>query len=122
MAVTTQLALLMTGAVHLDLGLLTQTTDGGAYSHCGSSVEDICATSLDLLAGLAVPDAHSAALHRVLAAEAAEVFGVLADLDLLDLLPQRGTIAGAVLADNPHLLCALRHRNKLCTIEFLLSA
>lgn len=43
-----------------------------------------------------------------LAAEAAEVLGVLANLNLLDLLPQRSTIAGAVLADNPDLFCALR--------------
>lgn len=105
----------LTGVLHLNLGLLTQTADGGTHSYCGSSVEDVCAASLGLLAGLAVPDAHSAALDSVLAAEAAEVLGVLADLDLLDLLSQRGTVAGAVLADNPHFLCALRHRNKLCT-------
>lgn len=62
-----------------------------------------------LLAGLALPDAHSLALHCVLAAEAAEVLGVLADLDLLDLLAQTGTVPGAVLADNADLLCALGH-------------
>lgn len=45
-----------------------------------------------------------------LAAEGAEVLGVLGHLDLLDLLPQRGTIAGAVLADDPDLLRALRLR------------
>jgi hypothetical protein len=43
-----------------------------------------------------------------LAAEAAEVLGVLANFDLLDLLTQRGTVAGAVLADDPDLLRALR--------------
>lgn len=43
-----------------------------------------------------------------LAAEAAEVLGVLADLNLLDLLTQGSTVAGAVLADNAHLLRALR--------------
>lgn len=43
-----------------------------------------------------------------LAAEGAEVLGVLGHLNLLDLLPQRGTIAGAVLADDPDLLRALR--------------
>lgn len=43
-----------------------------------------------------------------LAAEAAEVLGVLANFDLLDLLPQRSAIAGAVLADDPNLLGTLR--------------
>ncbi len=47
-----------------------------------------------------------------LAAEAAEVLGVLANFDLLDLLPQRSAIAGAVLADDPDLLSTLRLQGK----------
>lgn len=46
----------------------------------------------------------------MLSAEGAEVLGVLTDFNLLDLLPQAGTISGAVLADNPDLLCTLGHR------------
>ncbi len=42
-----------------------------------------------------------------LPAEGAGVFGVLADLDLLHHLPERRTVAGAVLPHNPHLLSAL---------------
>lgn len=70
-------------------------------------VQGVSAASLNLIAGLALPDAHCRALDAVLAAEAAEVLGVLADLNLLDLLTQRGTIPGAVLADDPNLLGAL---------------
>lgn len=39
--------------------------------------------------------------------EGAGIFGVLGDFDLLDLLAQRGTVAGSVLADNTDLLGAL---------------
>ena len=42
-----------------------------------------------------------------LSAEVAEILGMLADLHLLDDLSQRGTIAGAILADDAHLLGAL---------------
>jgi len=99
--------LLTKPSAHLNLSLLAQAADRGSHGHRGSGVEDVCAPSLDLLAALALPDAHSAALHRVLAAEAAEVLGVLADLDLLDLLTQGGTITGTVLAHNANLLRAL---------------
>lgn len=43
-----------------------------------------------------------------LATEGAEVLGVLRHIHLLDNLTQRGTIAGAVLAGDAHLLRALR--------------
>lgn len=43
-----------------------------------------------------------------LAAELAEVLGVLADLHLLDLLTETRSIASSVLAHNANLLCALR--------------
>ncbi len=42
-----------------------------------------------------------------LAAKVAEILGVLADLHLLDDLPQAGAVAGAILADDPDLLGAL---------------
>jgi hypothetical protein len=63
----------------------------------------------DLLAGAALPDANHRPLDGVLAAERARVGGVLGDLDLLDLLTQRGTVAGTVLADDPDLSGATSH-------------
>ena len=54
-----------------------------------------------------MPDADGLALDGVLAAELAGVLAVLGHLDLLHLLTQGGAVAGAVLADNAHLLRAL---------------
>ena len=59
------------------------------------------------MAGRAVPDAHVRALHGVLAAEDTCIDTVLADLHLLDLLTDRGTVAGTVLTRDPNLLGAL---------------
>lgn len=42
-----------------------------------------------------------------LATEGAQVFAVLADLSLLDLLTKTGTISGSVFADNADLFGAL---------------
>lgn len=64
-------------------------------------------TGEGLVAALAVPNAHSTPLHRILAAEGAGVAGVLRDFHLLDLLPQGGAIASAVLAGHTNLLRAL---------------
>lgn len=75
--------------------------------HSGRGVQDEGAASLGLAAVLAVPDADSLALHAELPAEIAQVLGVLASVGLLDLLTQRSTVTGAVLADNPRLLGAL---------------
>ena len=55
-----------------------------------------------------------------LAAEAALVLGVLADLHLLNYLTERGAVAGSVLAADSLLLCALslrspRHSVTACT-------
>ena len=47
--------------------------------------------------------------YAVVAAEGAEVARVLGDLNLLDLLPQRGTIAGTVLSDHTSFLSPLSH-------------
>lgn len=53
-----------------------------------------------------------------LAAEVAEVLGVLADLHLLDDLTETRTIASSVLANNAHLLRALRLEagEKVCQV------
>lgn len=55
----------------------------------------------------------AAQIHPIphLATEAAEVLGMLADLNLLDLLTKTGTIPGTVLPYNPHLLRPLRLYN-----------
>jgi hypothetical protein len=95
-------------SIYLLLSLLAETTNGRANSDRGSSIESISTTGLGFVAGLAFPDTNDSALHAKLAAEAAEVFGVLANFDFLNLLTQRGTITGAVFTDNPDLLCALR--------------
>merc|ERR1719245_2146531 len=58
---------------------------------------------------VAKPDANSRSLHLVLATEGAAVLGMLADLHLLDSLPEAGSIPGAVLASNSDLLGALGH-------------
>jgi len=88
--------------------LFPETTDCRPNSDRCRSIESVRTTSLRLVAGFALPDANHSALHRVLSAKAAEVFRVLTNFNLLDLLTQRGTITGAVLADNPDLLRALR--------------
>lgn len=124
---------------------------------CPHLLQHVSTTSLDLLAGLAAPDANcytldsklqcgkprtssisalmctvpavnikrqiwtfsavdvigtttyakTAKAAAYLAAEIAEVLGVLADLHLLDLLTETRTIASPVLANNANLLCAL---------------
>ena len=73
----------------------------------GGVLHDPSTTSEDLEAGAALPDADSLALDGILAAEIASVLGVLGDLHLPDLLTQRCTITGAVLADNADLASAL---------------
>jgi hypothetical protein len=66
--------------------------------------ENVSSTTLDLrdgpgsasnslLAALAVPDTDSSALDSVLAAECANVSGVLCDFHLLHLLSERGTVS-----------------------------
>jgi hypothetical protein len=59
-----------------------------------------------------VPDANRLTAHGVLAAERAGEAGVLRDFHLLDLLAQRGTVTGTVLADDASLLSALALRRK----------
>lgn len=50
-------------------------------------------SSNSLLARLAVPDADGVSLDCGLSAECADVFGVLSDLHLLDLLTEGGTVS-----------------------------
>ena len=69
------------------------------FCTAGVDIRDsVGSSSYTLLAGSAVPDTSRVTLDRVLAAECACVFAVLADFDLLHLLTQRGTVARTVLA------------------------
>ena len=52
-----------------------------------------CTTSNGLVAAAALPDANSLALDSVLAAESADVAGVLGDFHLLHLLSERGAVS-----------------------------
>jgi hypothetical protein len=60
--------------------------------------EGVGATGDSLLARLAVPDTGGVTLDGVLAAEGAEVAGVLRDFNLLHLLTERGTITGVLVS------------------------
>merc|ERR1719334_758649 len=96
---------------HLSLLLLqlAQSSHGAAYGG-GSVGTQHPGTACNHLPALgALPDAHTLALHAVLATEVARVLGVLSHLHLLDSLAQGGPVAGAVLPSDPHLLCALGH-------------
>ena len=53
----------------------------------------VSSSSDGLVACLAVPDSHRVSLDGRLSAEGADVFGVLRDLHLLDLLSQGGTVS-----------------------------
>lgn len=53
----------------------------------------ICSSSNGLLARLAVPDSHRVSLDGGLSAECADIFGVLCDFHLLDLLSEGGTVS-----------------------------
>jgi len=64
--------------------------------------ENVGATGDSLLARLAVPDTGGVTLDGVLAAEGAEVAGVLRDFDLLHLLTERGTITVGSLLVHVH--------------------
>lgn len=63
--------------------------------HCREiNLRDSPSTSGDgLAAGTALPDTNSSALNAVLAAECADVTGVLGDFHLLHLLSERGTVS-----------------------------
>ena len=56
-----------------------------------------CATGDGLVAALALPDANGLTLDGVLAAESADVSGVLGDFHLLHLLTEGGTVSGSLL-------------------------
>lgn len=53
----------------------------------------VCSSGDGLVAGLAVPDANGVSLNGGLAAESADISGVLGDFHLLDLLSEGGTVS-----------------------------
>ena len=57
----------------------------------------------------ALPYANASALHGLFSTEGAGVLGVLRHLHLLDRLSETGSVPGAVLPNNPHLLGSLCH-------------
>lgn len=59
----------------------------------GDLRDGVGATGNNLVAALALPDTNGLALDGVLAAEGADVAGVLGDFHLLHLLTQGGTVS-----------------------------
>ena len=75
---------------------------------CGGS--ELISTTSHLLSGsFASPDACGLSLHTGFTAEWRHVFGVLADLELLDDLSQSSTVSGSILSADSNLLCSLCH-------------
>lgn len=62
--------------------------------------------------------ANGQVLWAYLAAKLASVCGVLSDFNLLHLLPQRGTIAGTVLANDADLLGSLGLQTTLVPLRY----
>lgn len=94
---------------YLNLGKLTETTDGGSRGGSSGSRNGPGSSSNGLAAGPAFPDTDGLALDGVLSAEGAGVAGVLRDFHLLDLFTERGTVSDTVFTGHSDLLCALRH-------------
>ena len=65
----------------------------------------VCSSSDGLVARLAVPDSDGMSLDGGLSAECADVFGVLSDFHLLDLLSEGGTVSGLRKIVSALLLC-----------------
>ena len=94
---------------NISLPCLPQPRDSRADGD-RSRVRDLVRTSSDsLITASALPNPHALALHRVLSAKVASVFGVLRDLNLTEQFPQRGTISRAVLSGDTDLLRAAGH-------------
>ena len=93
-------------------GFLSESseTHNGGFGGDGRSRGELVRATCDLLSSLfALPDADGRALHAGLAAEGRHIGGVLADLKLLDDLPEGRTIPGGVLSADSNLLSSLGH-------------
>jgi hypothetical protein len=69
--------------------------------------DSVCSSSDGLVARLAVPDTNGVTLDSGLSTEGADVFGVLCDFHLLDLLSQRSTVSVKKNQDQPYFLSDL---------------
>lgn len=98
--------------------LLPQPTDCAPHSHSTSSVQSVGTACLDFPTVLAAPNANSFPLHRILPAKFAEIFAMLTNLHLLNLLPQTGTITGTILSNDSGLLRTLGlHQRKMIQLR-----
>lgn len=98
--------------------LLPQPTDCAPHSHSTSSVQSVGTACLDFPTVLAAPNANSFPLHRILPAKFAEIFAMLTNLHLLNLLPQTGTITGTILSNDSSLLRTLGlHQRKMIQLR-----
>jgi hypothetical protein len=91
------------------LGHLAQTPNGRPHCHGRSRTERIRATSHDLSAGSAFPNAHTGSLDRVLTTKDASVGAVLGDFDFAQQFTERTTVSRTVLSGNSNLLCSFSH-------------
>lgn len=69
------------------------------------------------MGGKVPPGPGGGGIGFYLAAEVAEEFGVLADLNLLNLLPQTCAVSRAILSDDAHLLRPLRLRTSTILVS-----
>lgn len=93
---------------NLTLSLLPQPSNCAPNSHRTCSVQCVGTSGFHLSAVLATPYPNSLPLYGILSAELAEVFAVLADFHLLNLLPQTSTISGT---------CCKRHDKPIANIN-----
>lgn len=93
----------------LNLRNLPQSSKRRPHSSGSRCRHSVCSSSDGLAAGLAVPDANGVSLNGGLAAESADISGVLGDFHLLDLLSEGGTVSGTVFTGHADLLGSLRH-------------
>ena len=101
----------------LDFGKITQASNGGAGRGSRSGTRNPGTSGHHLGAPAALPNTDGGALDGVLTAKGASVLGVLANLNLFDLLAGGAAVAGAVLADDSYLLGAFGLHEKVNEIR-----
>ena len=96
---------------------LAETAHGGSDGAGVGRAQSISTASLRLVASAAAPDADGLAAEGELAAERAEVLGVLRNLELLRALTRVSSVAGTVAAHHAHLHRTLGHFDRGATLE-----
>eukprot|EP00658_Telonema_sp_P-2_P020061 TRINITY_DN178_c0_g1_i12.p1 TRINITY_DN178_c0_g1~~TRINITY_DN178_c0_g1_i12.p1 ORF type:complete len:185 (+),score=44.27 TRINITY_DN178_c0_g1_i12:77-556(+) len=94
---------------YLLLGLLAETTDGGADSVGVGGAKGVSSAGNGLLARVATPDSDGLTLEGELSAERAEMLALLGDEELLRALTGVSSVTGSILSHHSHLLGALGH-------------